>query len=418
MGDAGEGDGGGSCEDDDARVRGLLGRDLARYEAHRGAMPAFVRYHMASQLLCAVRSISPRSGQERQALRDWIEHLLATQRAEGHAAGAPPLPWAGLAAEPARPFRIIPGALYAYDLDVHGYMRHPNRYDRWVREYAATGTPPGYASDPDLDMSAYDDPLTDEEEAAFAPLRRGQAQRSLSATPRVGDASPAPPSHFARAPQAVSAGPAPYHRDPSFPQAPPPPASAAAPRKRRRPRRTSRPASELFATLGRCSIVRATEDGRLVAERVRGQSRELVRVQPREGEARLECYALGRAVGPPASAQPAAGFAVFFGGFGGDVARFARGLRRTVVSRAAACPHLFHVVAEGGSAAAPLPEDLVVVSADWSSLAGFAPRGPADLFDGVVSPLGRPRCFAGIDSLDALLAAFQRYFRAYVARYG
>jgi hypothetical protein len=357
----------------------LLGPQLRRYEAHRTDMPPFLRHHMASQLLCAVRSFAPRTDPERDMQRAWIEHLLATQRA-AQVADTPP-PWPGTTPETPlcrRPFRVVPGALYAYDLERHGYMRHPNRYDRWLHEYAITGTPPDYASDPDLDMSAYDDPLTDEDTATAAP----------SASPTR------------LAPTSVAPTPVPAGR-------------ARSPRKRRPV--PLKPPSDLFATLGRCAIVRRTDDGRLVAEQVRGQRRELARVAAGEGHHALVCYALGRAVGPSPSAHPPVGFAVFFGGCDGDVDRFVCGLRRTVVSRAAACPHLFHVVCDHS---APLPEDLVVVSADWSSLAGFAPRGPADLFDGVVSPLGRPRRFVGIDSRDALLAAFARYFRQYVARYG
>jgi hypothetical protein len=472
---------------------------LRRYEAHRAAMPPFLRRHMASQLLSAVRSCRPAAEVEREAQRAWIGRL------ERGAAGLPPPdspscevpPSSPSASAPLRPFTVVPGALHAYDVDTYGYMRHPRRYDRWLEEYARTGTPPGYASDPDLDMSLYDDPLSDQEEAqqradasgscgsrfSEAPAGRGefcdspQAELSGSscdeaeeqpaglAPKGLGSAAQTPSSLFGPKDPTRPAGASldtfaslsvPSARFASLAGLPNtcdscPSARPAA--RRRRPELTRRVlfgrVPRLRSLLGRCALVVRSADGSLIAVFRTGMRRRLRHRAVVDG---LECYTMEmqemEAGAESEVEEPATvvGFAVFFGGCRGGAARsashslaglpcarrshpeaegpqanealvrFVRGFRRTAFSRATSCPHLFHVVAseEGATGAVlPLPEDLVVVDADWSSLAGFAPRGPADFYDNVIAPLGRRRIFVRVDSHKAMVDAFERLYLRY-----
>lgn len=110
------------------------------------------------------------------------------------------------------------------------------------------------------------------------------------------------------------------------------------------------------------------------------------------------------------------GYAVLFGGCGREVASFVSGMKRTVVTRGAERPYLFHVF--NGPGGRPLPERRVVVSPDWSSLAGFRGRGPMDLYDNVIAACGRRRRFetSRIATHDDLVATLMDAYARYAAK--
>ena len=141
----------------------------------------------------------------------------------------------------------------------------------------------------------------------------------------------------------------------------------------------------------------------------------------------LACYALEEMTGggcedsasetgdeaDTAAASRICGYAVFFGGCSGDLRTFVMGMRRTVLTRGAERPYLFHVFQAPGGAA--LPSRRVVVSADLLSLSGFRGRGPMDVYDNVIAACGRRRRFEDSriashkDLVDTLMNAYARY---------